>query len=106
MISVLMSWCYRMVRDNLHKTEVKNKKPSGSADAQTQTEAPEEPVEPEQTQTPESHNRAERELDFLQWKKHCFEEEPESWPKVSTRSVGGSISEPVIQLAVHDCGHQ
>lgn len=85
MIRVLMGGHCRMVKDDLHKVDVKSKKPSGTADAQTQTEAPEEPAGPEQTQTPESSSRAERELDFLQWKKLCFEDEPETWQKVSTR---------------------
>lgn len=83
MIYALMGGGCRMLKDDLRKTDVKRKKPSGTADAQTQTEAPEEPAGPEPTQTPESCNGAETELRFLQWKKLCFEDEPEAWQKVS-----------------------
>lgn len=81
-----------MVKDELHKTDVKSKKASGSADAQTQTEGPEELAGPGRTQTPESHNGAEKELDFLQWKKLCLEEQAESWQNVSARCVSASMS--------------
>ncbi|TWW58859.1 suppressor of cytokine signaling 1-like [Takifugu flavidus] len=69
----------RMVRDNLHKTGVKSKKPVSWADAQTQTELPEEPAGPQQTLTSERRNSAEKELEFLQWNKLSFEEEAETW---------------------------
>lgn len=80
-----------MVRDDLHQSDVKSDKPSGWADAQTQTEAPEEPAGPGPTQTPQSHSAspADRELDFLQWTKLSFEDEPESWQKVSRGSPAG-----------------
>lgn len=74
----------RMVRDNLHKTDVRSKKPVSWADAQTQTEAPEEPAGPQQTLTSDSD---EKELEFLQWNKLSFEEEPETWQEVSGRRV-------------------
>lgn len=83
MSCVLMGGLCRMVRDNLHKTDVRSKKPVTWADAQTQTEAPEEPAGPQQTLTSESRNSAEKELEFLQWNKLSFEEEPETWPEVS-----------------------
>lgn len=73
-----------MVRDNLHKTDLRSKKPISWADAQTQTEALEEPAAPQHTLTSES---AEKELEFLQWSKLSFEEEPETWQEVSGRRV-------------------
>lgn len=75
-----------MVRDNLHKLDVKLKKPSGWADAQTQTEAPEDLVGPEQTLTSAGCGDADSELEFLQWNKLSFEEEPEAWQQVSSGS--------------------
>lgn len=77
----------RMVRDNLHKTGVKSKKPVSWADAQTQTELPEEPAGPQQTLTSERRNSAEKDLEFLQWNKLSFEEEAETWQEVSARRV-------------------
>lgn len=80
-----------MVRDDLHQWDVKSEKLSGWADAQTQTEAPEEPAGLEPTQTPQNRSPSptDRELDFLQWTKLSFEDEPESWQKVSPRSPAG-----------------
>lgn len=91
MSCVLMGGLCRMVRDNLHKTDVRSKKPVSWADAQTQTEAPEEPAGPQQTLTSERRNSAEKELEFLQWNKLSFEEEPETWPEVSGHRVTTSV---------------
>lgn len=90
MSCVLMGGLGRMVRDNLHKTDVSSKKPVSWADAQTQTEAPEEPAGPQQTLTLERRNSAEKELEFLQWNKLSFEEEPETWQEVSGRRISVS----------------
>lgn len=87
MSCVLMGGLCRMVRDNVQKTEARSKKPVSWADAQTQTEAPEEPAGPQQTLTSERRNSAEKELEFLQWNKLSFEEEPETWQEVSGHRV-------------------
>lgn len=84
MICVVMGGLCRMVRDELHQTDVTCKKPT-QADAQTQTDPPEEPAGPERALTSEGRRLLEGELDFLQWNKLSFEEEPETWPEVSAR---------------------
>lgn len=73
-----------MVRDELRQTDVMCKKPT-QADAQTQTDPPEEHAGPERALTSEGLRLSQGELEFLQWNKLSFEEEPETWPEVSTR---------------------
>lgn len=90
----------RMVRGDLRKTDVKSEKARGRVDAQTQTEAPEEPAASQRAQSPES--RAEGELDLLQWRKLRFEDELESWPSVSTQQ--GSAW--VVLVAITDHLHR
>lgn len=99
MSCVLMGGLCRMVRDNLQNTDVSSKKPVSRADAQTQTEAPEEPAAPQQTLPLERRNSAEKELKFLLWSKLSFEEEPETWQEVSRRRV------PTSALATSETCH-
>ncbi|XP_068445337.1 suppressor of cytokine signaling 1-like [Clinocottus analis] len=66
-----------MVRDNLDKTVVQSRKQNRAAE--TQSQPPEEPAEPEPAQRPESREPTESQLDVLQWKKLNLHEEPETW---------------------------
>lgn len=90
-----------MVRDDLHKVDVKRKKPSGWADAQTQTEALEDLVGREQTLTSAGCDNVDGEFEFLQWNKLSFEEEPEAWQEVSSGSgvMASATGKPVMQMA-------
>lgn len=77
----------RMVRDNLNKTAVQSQKQNHPAE--TQSQPAEEPAGPKHAQSPESVNPkspepTERPLGLLHWNKFSFEEEPETWPQVST----------------------
>uniref|UniRef100_A0A3Q1GYB9 Suppressor of cytokine signaling 1b n=1 Tax=Acanthochromis polyacanthus TaxID=80966 RepID=A0A3Q1GYB9_9TELE len=71
----------RMVRDNLSRTVVQSQKPNHAA--KNQSQAPEEPTEPEAAPSPErvqpeSHEPTERQLDLLLWSK-LRKEGNESW---------------------------
>lgn len=78
----------RMVRDNLEKKLAQSRQENITAEAQSQSEAAEDPGGHEQS--PEkakegSQEPTERQLDILHWSKLNLREEAETWRQVSIR---------------------
>lgn len=71
----------RMVRDNIDRTVVQSVDQNRAAEAQNQSQHPEEPARPEQAQS----------LGVLHWRHFLAldnsEEEAETWDQVSTHNV-------------------